>query len=471
MMVVDQEHRRRRLASKDRAREGALVWTIRDLEQKRRLQDVALGRVRRAILRGDDGRSLRDAPLEVRNAHRAEANVLRSGNPIPGGGGAQCDGLPANAACQCAVNITEDGVRAGVRERYALLDGLRSISRPRTRGCRRTRVSTTVQVFCDRDSVSFSGVATCGSVHGCPVCAAKIYAARAAELEGMIDQWIGYREDRKGPIGAVAGMLTLTIRHGAGDSLARVAKGLAEAWRHVFCGRAGQRLRAELRLEHFARAAEYTHGEHGWHPHLHCITLHEGAVPKEALRMLLTRWKDAVANELGAAYVPDDEHGMTWKEFSPEEEKGRYLAKAGLELSGIYTKEGRHGNRTYWQVGKDAANGDGRSIGLWKEAQEALFGSKQLTFSRGTRERFCLPDLTDDELAADEQPLAPAEERFRIEIPALAWDSARSRDPRFVSRLVAAVLASERGSDWVHVLGIVTRRFGQSNGCGRVLHN
>jgi hypothetical protein len=63
----------------------------------------------------------------------------------------------------------------------------------------------------DGRTAGFEGLVTCGSVWACPVCAAKVAAARAEELAAVLDK---PHED-----GGSAFMLTLTIRHRAGDRL------------------------------------------------------------------------------------------------------------------------------------------------------------------------------------------------------------------------------------------------------------
>jgi hypothetical protein len=55
------------------------------------------------------------------------------------------------------------------------------------------------------------GLVTCGSVWLCPVCAAKVAAKRAEELATVLDAVHA--------AGGSAFMLTLTIRHSAGDRL------------------------------------------------------------------------------------------------------------------------------------------------------------------------------------------------------------------------------------------------------------
>ncbi|MCC7078684.1 MAG: protein rep, partial [Acidimicrobiia bacterium] len=110
-----------------------------------------------------------------------------------------------------------------------------------------------------------SGFQVCGSVHACPVCASKIRAVRADEIGEAARKWLGEGHELM--------MVTLTMPHDVGMSLAEVWDTVAEGWRAVQQGRGGQELRRGM--AGFIRAADLTHGMHGWHFHLHVLVFLE----------------------------------------------------------------------------------------------------------------------------------------------------------------------------------------------------
>ncbi len=478
MVVFSQQKADRNAASKGRRRETALRGNLRDLGAMRREQEIQLGAVRRSVFKRDDGRSLRDkldpgyCALEVRE----EIRIILKGQPASSAhckchtqDGCNCGacGTPRHetvTTCLAPIKLEGDAY-ASIRECYKLLDGLRPFSRPRTRACRRQRIAQTVQVFTDGHGVSIEGVCTCGNANGCPVCARKIYLRRQLEIEYMLERWIGFGPGRMGPNSAQAGMLTLTIRHGAGDKLDKTAHGLNEAFRRLFMGRAGQRLKRDFDVAHFVRAFETTHGQaNGWHAHLHALILHRAEPTPEALQAIKERWAECVRESLGEQFVPDitSDVGVNYKRILGSED-GKYLAKMGLEIAGIYIKKAKGGNRTYWQIARDAVEGDLYAQHLWVDAQAALFRTKQLTWSRGTRDFFELPALTDEAIAAEGEALPPEPlqvERYRLEVPSARWDDACRRDRFFVSRLVETALAAERSGNWEGVLSLVSKRSG-----------
>lgn len=443
-----------------RRRETGVQRLIQDLTTKRRLVQAELNRKRARILRTE----VQPAPsIDVSLTPEQRAEVAASKNKEP------CSVVEdreiagsGDIACMPELLREPEDEHLSCYERYRFLDALRPISRRRTKCCGRTRISQTVQVTTDGAHVSVNGVMHCGNIHGCPVCAAKLYARRAFEIDSMLDQWLGSGDGiRRGPIDARASMVTLTIRHGISHSMAETTRGVAECWRAIFEGRAGQALRKELQLKHYVRALEHTHGQNGWHPHLHVIGLHCDVWTDETVKRLRTRWNDVVERTLGSDFVPSNEHGVTIVEMKQSRD-GRYVAKMGLELSGIQTKQAKGGNRTFWQVARDASEGDCRAVALWQEAQLALYRTRQLTWSRGTREFFELPDLTDEEIVEEEESSPDGVLFFRLDVEAEAWDSGCRSDRFFLSRLVGAALKAVHSGDAVSVLPVVSGSLARS---------
>lgn len=157
---------------------------------------------------------------------------------------------------------------------------------------------------------SYRGVATCGSVWECPVCSAKIQAQRGEEIRQVADRWHGLER---------CVMFTMTIRHGAGQDLGVLRRGLAQSWRGFCRGAAWRRIQRELGIEGTVTVREVTHGPHGWHPHLHVLVLlHERPPTREFLRAtekgprlwvpdmlgrLIDRWQAQVWRYLSRPYL------------------------------------------------------------------------------------------------------------------------------------------------------------------------
>ncbi|MEJ2325415.1 MAG: hypothetical protein P8Y25_00785, partial [Chromatiaceae bacterium] len=146
-----------------------------------------------------------------------------------------------------------------------------TLVRGRVARCGQKRISATVQLHATTNGVVLVGVERCGSVHACPVCAPAIYAERADEIQRLVAT-VGPERCR---------MLTLTLRHDRWASLDALDDGLRRAWRLFWAsGRASMRMRRAMRIEHYVKATERTHGPAGWHPHIHMLwVVEEGAQP------------------------------------------------------------------------------------------------------------------------------------------------------------------------------------------------
>ena len=375
-------------------------------------------------------------------------------------------GFVAAHSGPCEEPYVEPTESMAIRAAYRLLDRLRPISNNRTARCRRFRLHKTVQVLCDGVRAWVTGVQSCNNVWGCPVCATIIQSRRAAEIDSAIEQWIGYGSGRRGPTAARAYMLTLTIRHAIYHDLKQTSQLIADAWSEMFAGRAGQALRAKLGMRHFVRALEPTYGENGWHPHLHCILFTNEALTPEQEQELRDRWSECL--ELcapgEAQFQPNETHGVKLRELHQSRD-GRYVSKMFLELQSYASKEALNGNLTYWQLARKAADGDRRFVHVWKDAQHALFGRKQLTWSHGCRRYFNLPDLTDEDIL-DEDGIAADEKKdvFRLEILGHTWDQAWRADRCFLSTMLGLILEAVQSGNYQSVIRLATGRLTRQAG-------
>jgi hypothetical protein len=132
---------------------------------------------------------------------------------------------------------------------------------------------------------------------------------------------------------------------------------------------------------------------------LHLLVVTDDPTALAAVRdELSSRWQSVVARVLGAANVPDDEHGC---DLRPCHSAG-YIAKMGLEIADpSAAKKGRVASRTPFQIADDAAqHGRARDVSLWRDYCAAFHGAKQLNWSVGLKDQAKIEDPTDEEIVA-----------------------------------------------------------------------
>lgn len=393
--------------------------------------------------------------------------------------------------------------RARRAERHGLRDGLRELMRSMggfedhgLLGCGLVPCAGGgVQLRLSNGVAGFAGLSTCGS-QACPVCASKIAAKRADELRQVLT-WA--RAERM-----TLAMVTLTVRHQASDPLAAVWDAVAAGWaevtsgsvwaseteaaharrveewtaqgiahdlgledlrftlwdietrapipgtgKRVRCprgwkqGRAPQRRVGEAEaagVEGWVKAVEVTHGQAGWHVHVHAVLLldyrqGETAAHAHVRARILgesmhARWAKGVAR-LGFESWRD--HGGLDVTVSDRAEKrlADYLTKAADEPAKVRASVAKKGadlameatlggmkaarsekGRTPFQIAADAvadlpelerAGVLSPDIELWDEYVRGSYGRRLISWSSGLRDRANLDDeQTDEQIAAEE---------------------------------------------------------------------
>jgi hypothetical protein len=256
----------------------------------------------------------------------------------------------------------------------------------------------------DRAGVAhYAGLATCGSIWACPVCAAKIRNTRAQEISAAAGRW-----DRAGNS---VYMVTLTMPHDFGMRLAALLPVIADGFRSVISGRAWLRVRDASCIKGTIRSVEVTHGRNGWHPHLHVLVFIEADPGAEGLAALAihirTRWARHIESQ--GYRSPDLVHGVVIERCTSAAQAAAYIAKTqdgkapGNELARGDLKRGRAGHRTPLEILEGFRwTGDVADLALWHEYERATKGHQAVTWSKGLRQLLGAPERTDEEIAAEE---------------------------------------------------------------------
>lgn len=295
------------------------------------------------------------------------------------------------------LNAPEDPKRHRA-QRFALKSVVnRLLPTSRTSKCCRWRVpkqALQVHRSIEHGKAFYSGLIVCASVWACPVCAAKISERRRAELVTAVAL--------AKSMGVHVKLLTLTVPHGLGDDLPTLLVQIRNAWRRTTTGRAGKDFRKLLGIKGTIRALEVTHGQNGFHPHLHVLLFLEQDATNGCVQGLFTPiWQDACTK--AGLPRPSDAHGCRVDDGS---KAAAYASKWGLEseMTKSHTKQGRNGSRTPWDFLRaflERSEGWEQSAHLFRTYAAAFKGQRQLYWSNGLRALLALgEEATDEEVAA-----------------------------------------------------------------------
>jgi hypothetical protein len=278
----------------------------------------------------------------------------------------------------------------------------------------------------------------CANLWACSVCSAKISERRRTQLEKAISTVLDNG-------GGVYHML-LTIPHNlkcrAEDRTAKkLLEGLLKAYERLCAGK----YRLSTLVPGYlgsVRSLEVTHGENGWHPHLHVLVFTDAPLDDQALDLaqfkIWGKWQARVHKLMGV--LPSRKAfsfaGAVRGSFQAEEFRNAegvteeagfehvcpvtgYVTKFGAdqelqkiiedrrrwgaadELTKAHLKTAGRGGRSPWQLLADYQAGDLQAGMLWKEFIEAFKGRAQLFWSPNLRVDLGLDDdQTDEQLAA-----------------------------------------------------------------------
>lgn len=211
------------------------------------------------------------------------------------------------------------------------------------------------------------------------------------------------------------GFVTLTMRHRKGQALSKLWGAAGKAWGRATSGVVWQNAQKRHGVVGWVRVWEVTEGRNGWHVHVHAVVVLApgagAAALDEVAGGMFNRWsRGLVAAGLEAPML----RGQDWHIVKGDQaaiEVGDYLFKLvdgagmakGLGLELTHTQPGRARSdlktRPVWGLLDDLV--ETGEIGRWREWEQASKGKRQVSYSKGFRERFApdLDELTDDEVA------------------------------------------------------------------------
>ncbi|MEW6747902.1 MAG: hypothetical protein AB1486_34715, partial [Planctomycetota bacterium] len=207
-----------------------------------------------------------------------------------------------------------------------------------------------------------------------------------------------------------------TMRHRKGQPLASLWDALSGAWQRAVGGKSWYRDKALHRVAGWLRVVEVTWGKNGWHVHIHALLFLEAKATSSSITQLhagmFSRWSAALvkAGFPAPLMVGQDVRLVTGP---ADEALAAYFTKAidhghalGLEFTQTQSKAARraHSTTSPWRFLDDVQErGDADALDRWHEWEQGSHNRRQMTWSRGLRERLGLRrEATDEEIAAEE---------------------------------------------------------------------
>lgn len=273
----------------------------------------------------------------------------------------------------------------------------------RSVGCTWIRISHEVALVRPdgKPSYHYKGLRICGSVHTCPLCAAKIQERRRQEVASAIAWGEGQ--------GKSLVMASYTFPHRVDQPLALLLRLQQEAIKTLREGKAYKVLMSACGHSGRIRTLEVTHGKNGWHPHTHELLIVSPSADPLRMRMVLAELWLKACKKVGL-FQPDRDDEWSFLAHAVDVRDGdegaaAYLAKMddqnkwGLshEMTKGSSKQGRASGVHPFKLAADVS-----TSGLFMEYVNAIKGSRQLVWSRGLKAAVGVDDKTDEEIAQEE---------------------------------------------------------------------
>lgn len=295
-------------------------------------------------------------------------------------------------------------------------------------------------------SAFYSGLVTCGSVWACPVCAAKVQQRRRCEVSKAID-WA--HENGLQPV-----MVTLTFPHCSWHKLKKLLKQQQMALQRLRAGGPWNRFEKRFGYQYLIRALEVTHGENGWHPHVHELWFVDGNADANEMQTEIIRMWESACIRAGLIKPDNNEafhkHSVNVKGHCSNSD---YLAKqddsrhwgADREIATATTKAGKEKGLHPFGLLARAAAGDRRAGRLFLTYALAMKGQRQLVWSPGLKQTVGLREISDESLA--EQKREPAD--LLGMLSSEDWRKVRLANQR------AQILLAAEGGGWAAIQELI----------------
>jgi len=249
----------------------------------------------------------------------------------------------------------------------------------------------------------YRNLLVCSRIWHCPVCAAKISEERRRELSGVTKKWTGGLS-----------LVTFTMSHSNSIPLRPLLNDLLTAHRDFKSGAWFKEMSEYFGWNGSVKALEITHGQNGWHPHIHEL-IFTSNVPSEDTQKLFEiqigqRWRHCLKK---ISRFASTERGVTVKQG--DEAVSEYIGKFGEtkvqnnwsfahELTKQVVKRGKFKGQSPMQLLYDYMMGDKIAGKLWQEYAIVCKGKHQLVWSRGMRDMLKLATEPTDEQIAEKIP-------------------------------------------------------------------
>lgn len=305
--------------------------------------------------------------------------------------------------------------------------------------CYRVRIKKFVSVNFIRHEKKayYTGLAVCGSIWACPVCASKISERRKIELQSI--NFEGY----------YLYFVTCTLSHGAEDKLSVLVTALTAALRSVRSGRWWVEFKEKYSIVGSITAQEVTFSlKNGFHPHKHILFIssspidnlenfkaelfarYNGKLLKRGRHANYTHGVDVRACDGGAL-----EYISKVTKWGIESELTKGTVKKSIKAADTFSMFGLLGSSSAYLQSK------------FVEYVRAYTGARQMVYSAGLRDLFHLgEDISEEDLALQE---VKEDHYLLAELSALDWKNILYKKLRAECLEVASQGSSELLHDWV----------------------